>query len=594
MIEQDKKPLVHGIVPRCTEKRGIIMITEYISELGFDVAKDHIKGRIDERKLRSDLVEYIERQQKYKDVVLLAEEIDFQGLVEYIRNNLLDDVEIRIFNPSRKKRGEARQYIVNMAVSYALATTDEAKHRVSKCVLICLDIIHAFYAKEIDKKDYVLAEKIVDAVAEVSNENTQRVLGAIEENTQIIMSTLENGALFSVDKALELLHSGGVDSLGQGIQSILKHASVEHPLAPLYGFEYSHGAIVSVPLSEEAKKLYPENYKFTGALKIGDKYFNDPNVDPFDYAYRHQLSITMEVTKAVRYLGDIIDPAQSDMKNLVKLYANPPEFPPAFACAIKVGEQTYFEYILLRVREILDDGRIIINNEEQENHICFSVEINPNKPSNPNFTISIHNGNNKELLNYARFMKALKDVKDIHVYVLEAGEDIIAGYIDSARLETGFQSIEEEIDFFERVCFIEDYFNVVFQLERTISKGEYEAVIMISDLVQKDEVTGSWENASFTGKLDQHFREEILSMEDKTHSFSYVGVHHVELFGAEFEFRFMRTFNCVCIDNLEKLKKKVEVLDDGDDIKITIKPGDDKTCIETIRISELSRLDSSV
>lgn len=158
--------------------------------------------------------------------------------------------------------------------------------------------------------------------------------------------------------------------------------------------------------------------------------------------------------------------------------------------------------------------------------------------------------------------------------------------MDAIQLETGFQSIEEEIDFLERLCSIEDYFNVAFQSEGTISKGEYEAVVMIFNLVRNDEVTGSWENASFTGKLDQYFREEVLSMEDKDHLFSYVGVYHVELFGAKFEFRFMRTFNCAYIDNLEKLKKKVEVLDDGDDIKITVKPGDDKTCIETIRIPE--------
>lgn len=419
------------MIPRCTGKRDSPMITEYIAELGLDAAKKHIREKIDERKIRSALIEYIERQRKYNDVALLAEEIDFQGLVEYIRNNLLDEVETRIFNPSKKKRGEARHHIVDMACSYASATSDEAKQRVSKFICICLDIIHDFYAKEIDKKDYILAEEIVDAVAEVSNENTQRILTTVENSTQIILNTLTNGSLFSVDRALEMIHNDGVDSLGSGIQSILKHTSMEHPLYPSYGYDFSHGRIVSVPLTEDAKQLYPKRYKFTGSLKIGDRYFNDPNIDPIDYAYRHQLPITMEVTKAVRYLGNTIDPAQSDIKNLVKLYANPPEFPPAFACAIKVGEQTYFEYILLRVDEILDDGRIILNNEEQDSHIRFGVEINPKKPSTPNFTVSIHNGNNKELLNYARFMKALKDVRDIHVYVLEIGEDIIAGTMDA-------------------------------------------------------------------------------------------------------------------------------------------------------------------
>lgn len=130
----------------------------------------------------------------------------------------------------------------------------------------------------------------------------------VENSTRTILNTLTNGSLFSVDKALEVVRNEGVDSLGSGIRSILKHTSIEHPLYPLYGFDFSYGRIVSVPLTEDAKKLYPEHYKFTGALKIGDRYFNDPNGNPINYAYRHQLPIIMEVKKAVRYLGNVIDP----------------------------------------------------------------------------------------------------------------------------------------------------------------------------------------------------------------------------------------------------------------------------------------------
>ncbi len=54
---------------------------------------------------------------------------------------------------------------------------------------------------------------------------------------------------------------------------------------------------------------------------------------------------------------------------------------------------------------------------------------------------------------------------------------------------------------------------------------------------------------------------------------SYVGISHVDLFGAEFESRFMRTFKCAQMVDFEKVKRKAEVLDDGDYIKITFKAG---------------------
>lgn len=68
--------------------------------------------------------------------------------------------------------------------------------------------------------------------------------------------------------------------------------------------------------------------------------------------------------------------------------------------------------------------------------------------------------------------------------------------------------------------------------------------------------------------------------------FSYVGTSHVELFGAEFEFRFMRTFKCARMVDFEKVKRKAEVLDDGDEIKITFMAGDDKETIDTLKIPE--------
>lgn len=76
------------------------------------------------------------------------------------------------------------------------------------------------------------------------------------------------------------------------------------------------------------------------------------------------------------------------------------------------------------------------------------------------------------------------------------------------------------------------------------------------------------------------------TMDKELYMFSYVGISHVDLFGAEFEFRFMRTFNCAHMIDFEKVKRKAEVLDDGDDIKITFRAGDDKGTIDTLKIPD--------
>ncbi len=346
--------------------------------------------------------------------------------------------------------------------------------------------------------------------------------------------------------------------------------------------------IVSKPLTAEAKTLYPPKIVLSGTVKIGEHYYNDPYSDPLNYAYRHQLPIAMEVSKAEKMLGEKTDPIQDEVQGLVgnTVLATPPEFPPAFPCAIRIGKRTFFDNVLLRTQEIEDDGTYVISNKEQGGSFYFEVRINLNNPSKPDFIINTRNANNRERLNYVRFVSALSREKDLHIYVLSQGEDIIAGYIKDFDYKTGFSSTEDEIDFLERICVIEDFFKVQLSPCGEISNGEYNSVFIISDLIRNEQVIGTWNEVTFTGLMSQHFRKELTALDKKQYVFSYVGVLHVDLFGAEFEFRFMRTFKCATVVDLEKVRRKAEVLDDGDSIRITLRAGEDNSVIDTLRIPE--------
>ena len=69
------------------------LVGDYIAGLGLDAAKQHMESKIDEHKLKCALKEYIESERKYNDLCTMAEECDFQGIVEYITQELLADVE---------------------------------------------------------------------------------------------------------------------------------------------------------------------------------------------------------------------------------------------------------------------------------------------------------------------------------------------------------------------------------------------------------------------------------------------------------------------------------------------------------------------
>ena len=60
------------------------LVGDYIAGLGLDAAKQHMESKIDEHKLKCALKEYIESERKYNDLCTMAEECDFQGIVEYL------------------------------------------------------------------------------------------------------------------------------------------------------------------------------------------------------------------------------------------------------------------------------------------------------------------------------------------------------------------------------------------------------------------------------------------------------------------------------------------------------------------------------
>lgn len=214
--------------------------------------------------------------------------------------------------------------------------------------------------------------------------------------------------------------------------------------------------------------------------------------------------------------------------------------------------------------------------------------MNPQNPQKEDFKVNIANANNHELLNYAKFMDELAQVKDLHIYALNAKKDFIAGIINSVNYETGFESISEEIDFLKRVCAIEDYFHVELNISGDINEEEYHCVFRISELIFNDEVDSTWKEVSFTGVLGKEFRKQLEKLNTPTPivMLSYVGICDVNLFGAEFEFKYMRTYKCAVMQELNRIKRLVSCLEDGDPIKIKFAPGEDNSAFDTLHIPE--------
>ena len=570
---------------------------EYLAGLGLDVAKKHFANKIDEKKLKEALTSYIKKQKKYNEICAIDEECDFEGLIEYISNNMIDDLERRFFSLNQKERKKAHDCITAKAVSYSNAATDEAKKRVARIVAVSIEIVRNFFRMKNTLTDYILAAEIVDII----NENTSVVIkneiegvkeavsSEISKQLSSISQHIENGKLYFAENISEMIANGKYEQADKSFKKILADISVEHPLHPYFGFTYDGRGLRSVPLNNEAKLKYPVKYNLKGKVRLGVNSPDNLRKDPFGYAYRHQLELKMLVSDAVKMLGNVKDPIQSEVQEFVgkEVTVKPPEFPKAIPCAIKVGERTFFDYILLRIQEVLDDGTFVLGNKEQSgSRIYFEVRFNPNNPKKEDFKINFKDVSNRELLQYVKFIDALSHVKDLHIFALEKRKDFMAGNINSVNYKTGFASVEEEIDFLNRICAIEDYYNVSIAISDVISEEEYRLVLRISDLIMKDEVKFTWTEASFTGNVDANFRKQLNTLEVTEITFSHVIYEDVKLFGACFELYYWRTYKKAIMKDIEKIKQIVSLIGDGDPIKFSFIPGQNNEGFDTVHIPE--------
>ena len=180
------------------------MIADYLLEkllnIGVGVAKSKTNEKIDEHKLKKDLEDYILSKKKYFDLCSIDEEFDFEGLLDYVSNNLIEDMKIRVFSKSRKEREKARNTIINKGLQFSQANTKESKAKVTKLVANCIDIIRDFYKKQLTIKEYFLCSEIVDDVVE-------NLTDKIEESNELILSSQKELAEYSSDNFVRLVNN---------------------------------------------------------------------------------------------------------------------------------------------------------------------------------------------------------------------------------------------------------------------------------------------------------------------------------------------------------------------------------------------------
>ena len=432
-----------------------------------------------------------------------------------------------------------------------------------------------------DISDFLDDEKNID----ILHKHHKLWMGSTNVLKEVLKEVMEESMANPPLARLKRSNEKDIKSLEKEVSDYLENNLGEHPLSPYYRYSIDNDKIQSKAVNAEAAKLYPANFQITGLVKFGDKYY-DKEDNPFEYSYRHQLVMTIEIEDAVRKLGPFKDPIQTSAQEYVgkEHYYKPPEFPPAFPCSIKVGETVYYDYILLRTQEISDEGEYFISNAQQKISSYFEIRINPQNPQNPYFYIKEDFLTNASRLNYVKFIQALEQNKDLHIFMLDERKDFIAGYINDIGYKPQLYTIENDIDFLERLCILDEYFGIRLNPQGEISREEMEDVFHFSNLIKEKKLLYRWIPYTALYKIGKDISlEEINSYRNTIAKFEHTGVLETELFGENLELPIKVEINGIKTEIIPLGKESLDELEIGDEVNISFSLEKNDYIIETLR-----------
>lgn len=541
----------------------ITRIIDYVTDFGVELIKDKINNEREKNEIRNRLASYIKREQSINFDCTPEEEIDFGGLIQYIQTNFLDDAQLRIFG-NKEERDRAREDIKTKAIINAKANNSLSQERAIKMIETAVDILYNFYNSAQNKDLRLMAAQIENTVIDQADE---------------IKEIIKEGISTSIDKNVSLMKKGEISEVEDKVKTMLNTLGCTHNLYPDYQLVYDSekNIFYSKPLSKEALEKYPPRISCTGTVEMNGKNIDTIDVETINYANRHQYPLKLNVVTAKKMLGDIVDPVQHEAEELMdtSIIIPPKPFPKAFPCSISINDAVMFDYILFRIEEILDDETIIMTNREQEN--CpFKMKLSINvKLQCMDLSIQKNNNiTNEETLHYLKFLLRGKTGGIISIKILSLRKELGSGKLDCLNYDTGFGSVENEVAFYEKIVAIEHHFYRTISVPKEIEYCDFKMISYLYALINGDECKDECASFSIQLPVTEQLRQIILESNNKKSSLSYVGTIYVPIFNEMYEIAIIKTFESVVYDNLEKLKKLVELLDIGDEIKLKFLPYD--------------------
>ena len=541
-----------------------------------DTLSEKIDEKIDEKILSKKIEDYFNYRKEIHEEASSFDEYYFDGVLEYIKNNLQDEIYDYLFDMDAVNKKERLGIIKSKVINYSEAQDRDAKERAFEIIMDIIQIVHEFFISKCSPEERALA-------ADLSSSIVYQTTAAIKSGNSQVIKSINNIIDYTPGRFAELARTGDYILAETKIRQIFNAMNAEHPLDKYYSLGFVNGKLVSEPQNTQALIKYPPRLVGEVSLMVNGVGGFSSLDQAEKYAYIHQEEIEIRFDKVIKMLGDTVDPIQVEAREMngIVLRKEPQPFPKAESYRIEVEDDILYDNIMLRVNEIKDDGTVIISNSEEKKAYVYIIEVNPST-KNVRVSSSISGASNYEMLIYSKFMYAVSSGSVFKIIGNKDGSGFLRARPEPFELKTGFGSLVEEIDFLERICEMENYFKKDINITDQLSSGEYDFVIYVSDLIRGKKIKSSWNVMKLEGRVDKQLREWVNTLEQGSAPFCVTATKKILLFGEEFLVTSDTRYNSLKFVNYEKLKSKISYSDDGDLISFEVGCGDDNTRIESL------------
>lgn len=398
------------------------------------------------------------------------------------------------------------------------------------------------------------------------------------------------------DYMSRLIKNGKIEEAVEVFAKVYKQTEQLHPLYPLYTYKPIEVGSEIVFEHSPANKTIAETLpiQFKGKFTINDRDFIEGETlgEFFTRKYFSQEKVSIDMKYIETWIGEqLIDDSISIEQHAInngEWFILPRELPPPIKAKLVLTEQAdrvIIDYLELRVTEVNNkENKIEISNNHQKNSPIIvtltipSIFVN-NTPvdDSSKFNIKIRENYEGKIIAEKIFLTFIKYVglsskmslKDVETQKLFFTAESIK--LDNPE---DIQDIDNRLSLLSDLLQIESVLDVEFQLPEIIYEEDFEKIEILMAIIEEKEIKTKIENFSAVFDNKEALHKMIYEVKDSPIMITGHEEKVIDLFGVKFEnIKVTHRFENLIIKNPDRIKKKLEYLDEGETVKVEFVPG---------------------